>query len=135
MGKIFASFCFVFFQYFSFIIGSVRITDEFGYFVCFSFLPMTQDGPYRSSPCEGSDQKKKNKKTGEAGICVRATQSSPALLVRSYFDFCLSFPFPVYLSTDLSVDWYGLIFLFIFFVFLLVVNFTCTGQTTSCTKS
>ena len=57
-GKIFASFCFVFFQYFSFIIGSVRITDEFGYFVCFSFLPMTQDGPYRSSPLEGSDQKK-----------------------------------------------------------------------------
>lgn len=113
-SKIFASFCFVFFQYFSFIIGSVRITDEFGYFVYFSFLPMTQDGPYRSSLCEGSDQKKKNKKTGEAGICVRATQSFPALLVRSYFDFCLSLPSPVYRSTDTS-RWLVRAYFFIYF--------------------
>ena len=113
-SKIFASFWFVFIKNFSFIIGSVRITNEFGYFVYFSLLPMTQDGPYRSAPCEGSDQEKKNKKTGEAGICVRATQSFPALLVRPYFDFCLSLPSPVYRSTDTS-RWLVLVYFFIYF--------------------
>ena len=117
-GKIFASFCFVFFQYFSFIIGSVRITNEFGYFVYFSFLPMTQDGPYRSSPCEGSDQKKRKIKKPAKPEFVYGQRRTlrVCLYVRMMIFVCLS-PHPSTAQRTLPVDWYGLIFLFIFLFF------------------
>ena len=134
-GKIFASFCFVFFQYFSFIIGSVRITNEFGYFVYFSFLTMTQDGPYRSSPCEGSDQKKKNKKNRRSRNLCTGNAELPGAAGAIVFWFLFVVPLPR-LPLNGPFRWLVRAYFFIyFFVFLWVVNFTCTGQTTSCTKS